>query len=56
MKCPSCGYQNQEGAQYCNMCLHSFVKPEPEPRRPKQVQPRLTDRANQVKQEAEKVK
>jgi hypothetical protein len=26
MKCPSCGYENGEGARYCNLCQHSFVK------------------------------
>jgi len=25
MKCPSCGYENREGAQYCNLCQVSFV-------------------------------
>ncbi len=29
MKCPSCGYENREGAKYCNLCLTSFVKPQP---------------------------
>lgn len=54
MKCPSCGYQNQEGAQYCNLCLHSFVKPQPE-KRPRQAPPQMTTRENKVEQEAEKV-
>ena len=26
MKCPSCGYDNKEDAQYCNLCLTSFVE------------------------------
>ena len=25
MKCPSCGYENEEGARYCNLCQNSFV-------------------------------
>jgi hypothetical protein len=25
MKCPSCGYENRENAQYCNLCQVSFV-------------------------------
>jgi len=25
MKCPSCGYENREDAQYCNLCQTSFV-------------------------------
>ena len=25
MKCPSCGYENREDAQYCNLCQVSFV-------------------------------
>ena len=54
MKCPSCGYENQEGAQYCNLCLHSFVRPQPE-KRPRRVQNRMNARESQVTQEAEKV-
>jgi hypothetical protein len=30
MKCPSCGYENSEDAEYCNLCQHSFVKAESE--------------------------
>ncbi len=26
MQCPSCGYENQEDAQYCNLCQYSFYK------------------------------
>jgi hypothetical protein len=26
MKCPSCGYDNPEGAQYCSLCQTSFIK------------------------------
>ena len=26
MKCPACGYNNAEGAPYCNLCQTSFVK------------------------------
>ncbi|MGD9143630.1 MAG: zinc-ribbon domain-containing protein [Dehalococcoidia bacterium] len=55
MKCPSCGYENQEGAQYCNLCLHSFVKPQPE-KRPRRVQSQMVTRENQANKEAEKVK
>jgi lysylphosphatidylglycerol synthetase-like protein (DUF2156 family) len=29
MECPSCGYENREGARYCNLCLTSFVKEQP---------------------------
>ena len=28
MQCPSCGYENQEDAQYCNLCQYSFYKSE----------------------------
>ena len=31
MKCPSCGYENSDDAQYCSLCQKSFVKAEPEP-------------------------
>ncbi|HEY98441.1 MAG TPA: zinc ribbon domain-containing protein [Dehalococcoidia bacterium] len=55
MKCPSCGYQNQEGAQYCNMCLYSFIKPHPESRRPKQLQPQTASRERQENPERENV-
>jgi hypothetical protein len=30
MKCPSCGYENKEDAEYCNLCQRSFVKAESE--------------------------
>lgn len=30
MKCPSCGYDNKEGAKYCNLCLTSFDETGPE--------------------------
>lgn len=30
MKCPSCGYENREDAQYCNLCQTSFIKAQPE--------------------------
>ncbi len=26
MKCPSCGYENREDAQYCNLCQSSFLR------------------------------
>ena len=55
MKCPSCGYQNQEGAQYCNLCLHSFVRPQPE-KRPRRARPQMVTTENKEKREAEKVK
>ena len=55
MKCPSCGYENQEGSQYCNMCLHSFVRPEPEPR-PKRLQPQTTVKKTLLSRETQKVK
>lgn len=29
MKCPSCGYENSEDAQYCDLCQTSFVKAQP---------------------------
>jgi hypothetical protein len=38
MRCPSCGYENIEGAQYCNLCQTSFVKKtEPESPGPTQT-------------------
>jgi hypothetical protein len=27
MQCPSCGYDNQEDAEYCNLCQYSFLMP-----------------------------
>jgi len=56
MECPACGYRNQEGAQYCNMCLHSFIKPQPESPRSKQLQPQTVSRENQENPEREKAK
>ena len=53
MECPSCGYRNQEGAQYCNMCLHSFVKPQPESPRPKQLQTQTVSRENPETEKAD---
>ena len=26
MKCPKCGYENKEGALYCNLCTEVFTK------------------------------
>jgi uncharacterized membrane protein YhaH (DUF805 family) len=26
MKCPSCGYENEEDARYCNLCQCSFLR------------------------------
>lgn len=36
MKCPSCGYENREDAQYCNLCQTSFIK-KSEPELPRSV-------------------
>ncbi len=55
MECPSCGYRNQEGAQYCNMCLHSFIKPQSESPRPKQLQTQTVSRKNPETPPTEKV-
>ena len=55
MECPSCGYQNQEGAQYCNMCLYSFIKPQPEPQRPRQLQTQMVSPNNATSQEPEEL-
>ena len=30
MRCPSCKAENPEDAQYCSLCLTSFIAPEPE--------------------------
>jgi len=53
MKCPSCGYENQEGAQYCNMCLYSFIKPNPESPRPKRLQPQAVSQEHPEKEKVD---
>lgn len=41
MKCPSCGYENKEGARYCNLCQHSFGSFAREPSAPYGLGPSL---------------
>lgn len=55
MECPSCGYHNREGAQYCNMCLYSFVKPQPESARPRQLQTQTVARENSALDDSDDV-
>jgi hypothetical protein len=31
MECPECGYDVEEGANFCPQCRHRFPEPEPEP-------------------------
>ena len=55
MECPSCGYRNQEGAQYCNLCLYSFIKSQPESVRPRHLQTQTVSPKNSANLEVEKV-
>jgi hypothetical protein len=41
MKCPSCGYENKEGARYCNLCQRSFGSFAREPAAPYGLDPSL---------------
>jgi hypothetical protein len=45
MKCPSCGYENREDAQYCNLCQTSFIK-KPEPESPRPVRQPVSQKVN----------
>jgi hypothetical protein len=43
MKCPTCNAPNPEGAQWCTICLTSFVKKEPPPLTPLSPAPAALD-------------
>ncbi len=48
MKCPSCGYENKEGARYCNLCQHSFGSFAREPAAPYGLAPSLEPKEEAV--------
>ncbi|NQT31557.1 MAG: hypothetical protein HQ588_04410 [Deltaproteobacteria bacterium] len=54
MKCPSCGYENSEGARYCGLCQKPFASFAREPSAPYGLTPALKPKKEAV-QAAQKV-